>query len=156
MNQDQSLRNHLVAMLEGGHSHNSFEKVVADWKPELRGVRPEGANHSAWELVEHIRIAQWDILEFSRSSRHTSPKWPDGYWPETAEAPNVEAWDESIEWLGEDLKLMLARILDPKVDLHARFAHGDGQTLLKEALTLATHNSYHIGQLMTLRGILGV
>ena len=85
-----------------------------------------------------------------------SPKWPEGYWPETAEPPNEEAWDETIEWLGEDLKLMLGLILDPKVDLHARIPHGDGQTLLREALTLATHNSYHIGQLMTLRKILGV
>ena len=155
MSPDQSLRNHLVALLEGGHSHDSFEKAVADWGPELRGVRPPGANHSAWELLEHIRIAQWDILEFSRSSRHVSPKWPDGYWPETAEPPNEEAWDESIEWLEEDLKLMLGLILDPKADLHVRITHGDGQTLLREALTLATHNSYHIGQLMTLRKILG-
>ena len=95
-----------------------------------------------WELLEHMRIAQWDILEFSRSARHVSPKWPDGYWPETAELPNDEAWDESIEWYGEDLKLMLGLILDPKVDLHARILHGDGQTLLREGLTLATHNSW--------------
>ena len=156
MNEDQSLRNQLVGLLEGSYSHDSFDKAVADWRPELRGVRPPGGNHSAWELIEHIRIAQWDILEFSRSARHVSPKWPEGYWPETAEPPNEEAWDETIEWLEEDLKLMLGLILDPKVDLHARIPHGDGQTLLREALTLATHNSYHIGQLMTLRKILGV
>ena len=155
MNPDQSLRNHLVALLEDGHSHDSFEKAVADWGPELRGVRPPGGNHSAWELIEHIRIAQWDILEFSRSARHVSPKWPEGYWPDTAEPSSEEAWDETIEWLEEDLKLMLGLILDPKADLHERIPHGDGQTLLREALTLATHNSYHIGQLMTLRKILG-
>lgn len=154
MDSDRSLRNHLVAMLEGGHSHDSFEKAVSNWKPELRGVRPAGGNHSPWELLEHMRIAQWDILEFSRSPRHVSPKWPDGYWPETAELPNVEAWDESIEWYGEDLKLMLGLILDPKNDLHAPLPHGDGQTILREALTLAMHNSYHIGQLMTLKRVL--
>ena len=148
------MRNHLVAMLEGGHSHDPFEKALSDWKPELRGVRPAGGNHSPWELLEHMRIAQWDILEFSRSARHVSPKWPDGYWPETVEPPSEDAWDESIEWYAGDRQLMIDLILDPKVDLHARIPHGDGQTVLREAVTLATHNSYHIGQLMTLKRIL--
>jgi hypothetical protein len=142
-------------MLEGGHSHDAFEDAVADWKPEARGVRPEGGKHSAWELLEHMRIAQWDILESSRSARHVSPKWPDGYWPETPEPLNDEAWDESIEWYSEDLKLMLGLLLDPKSDLHARIPYRDRHTLLYQTLRLATHNSYHIGQMMTLRQILG-
>jgi len=155
MTPDQSLRNHLVAALEGGHSHPPFEDVLVEWAPAARGVRPEGANHSAWELLEHMRIAQWDILESSRSSRHQSPEWPAGFWPETPEPPNEEAWDESIEWYTEDRKLMLGLILDPRANLHARLPNPGAQTLLEQALKLVTHNSYHIGQLMMLKKRLG-
>lgn len=155
MNQTESLRQHLIGLLEESHSHASFADAVADWPAELRGVRAPGGSHSAWELIEHMRIAQWDILEFSRSARHVSPDWPDGYWPDSVALPNEEAWDETIEWLTEDLRLMLDVLNDPSADLHKRFAHGTGQTLLREALTLATHNSYHIGQLMMLRRLLG-
>jgi hypothetical protein len=154
MNQEP-VRDHLVAVIEGSHSHDTFEKAVANWKPELRGVRPNGAKHSAWQILEHMRIAQWDILEFSRSARHVSPEWPEGYWPTTAEPPDAEDWDESIEWFTEDRNLMVNLITDPKLDLFRRIPHGTGQTLLQEALTLATHNSYHIGQLMMLRRMLG-
>ena len=148
---DASLRQHLLAMLETGHAHVSFETAVRDWDPALRGARPAGGPHSAWQLVEHLRIAQWDILEFSKSANHVSPAYPDGYWPTTEAPPSDGAWNESVGRFGADLEAMQALVSDPGRDLYARIPHGDGQTLLREALTLASHNSYHIGQLMVLR-----
>ena len=120
----------------------------------LRGKKPRGAPHTAWQLLEHMRIAQWDILEFSRNPRHASPKWPDGYWPETAAPPDEAAWDKSIKRFRADLKAMQKLVADPANDLFAPFAHGDGQTLMREVLLVADHNAYHIGQLVLLRRLL--
>ena len=114
------------------------------------------ANHTAWEILEHLRIAQWDILSFSLSADHVSPKFPDGYWPDTESPPSDEAWDQSVGQFANDLGAMQSLVSDTSIDLHARIPHGDGQTILREALVLASHNSYHIGQLMTLRKVLGV
>ena len=156
MTQDESLRNHLVSVLKGGHSHSPIDQVIAGWPAETRGSKPGDANHSAWQLLEHLRMAQWDILGFSLSADHVSPEYPDGYWPDSEAPPSDEAWDQSVSQLGKDLEAMQSLILDRTTDLHARIPHGDGQTILREALTLASHNSYHIGQLMTLRKVLGV
>ncbi len=155
MAEDESLRSHLVDVLRGGHAHPPIDQVLARWPEQLRGSKPDGANHTAWQLLEHLRIAQWDILGFSISPDHVSPEFPDGYWPEGGEPPNDEAWDESASQFEKDLEAMQSLVLDPATDLYARIPHGDGQTVLKEALTLTSHNSYHIGQLMTLRRILG-
>jgi hypothetical protein len=151
---DEALRNHLVAMLKAGHAHVAFRKAVDEWPIETRGARPVGATHSAWELVEHLRIAQWDILGFSQSSKHVSPEFPDGYWPSSPVPPDEASWFGSIEQFVQDLQAMQKLVLDPATDLYRRIPHGDGQTILREALTLGSHNSYHIGQLMTLRKIL--
>ena len=156
MTQDESLRNHLVAVLKAGHSHSPIGQVVAAWPAPSRGSKPGEANHSAWQLLEHLRIAQWDILGFSRSADHVSPEFPDGYWPDTEAPPSEEAWDQSVAQFEKDLEAMQSLVSDPTTDLHARIPHGDGQTILREALTLASHNSYHIGQLMTSRKVLGV
>ena len=156
MTQEESLRKQLVDNLAGGHAHVGFEQAAADWDPERRGVKPSGANHSAWQLMEHLRIAAWDILEFSKSAGHVSPEWPDGYWPDTEAPPSNKVWEESIRQFQRDLKAMQALVAKPATDIYARIPHGDGQTILQEALTLAAHNSYHVGQLMTLRRILGV
>ena len=153
---DRDLREHLVKLLMGGDAHADFAKVIADFPGELRGKTPKWAEHSAWELLEHIRIAQWDILEFSRNSAYKAPKWPDEYWPSSEGPPDPKAWDRSVNDFCEDLKAMCALVGDEKTDLFARIPHGDGQTILREALVVADHNSYHLGQIVLLRRLLGV
>jgi len=155
MANDQSLRNHLVKYIDWGNAHLKFEDAVKDFPPTLRGVRPSGAPHSAWELLEHLRLAQQDILAFARDARHVSPEFPDGYWPATEAPPSEAAWDESVAAFGADLRAFAALIADESLDLHAPIPHGDGQTVLREALLAADHNAYHLGQLVMVRRMLG-
>jgi hypothetical protein len=155
MEKDASLRQHLLELLKGGSAHTSFQDAIQDFPAELRGKRPKGSPHSPWELLEHMRIAQLDILEFSRDPKHVSPKWPEGYWPESPEPPDEKAWDRSVHSFCQELQTMGALVADDSVDLYARIPHGDGQTVLREALLLADHNAYHLGQLVLLRRILG-
>jgi hypothetical protein len=152
---DKSLRDHLVALLKGGAAHADFEAAIKGLPVELRGKRPKGAEHSPWEILEHLRIAQWDILEFSRNGEHQSPKWPEEYWPEKPAPPNDRAWAKSVRGFREDLEAMCALIANPKTDLFANIPHGDGQTVLREALLAADHNAYHLGQLVLTRKLLG-
>jgi hypothetical protein len=149
------LRHHVSNLLAAKGAHINFHDAVEGFPAEFYGTRPPSAPFTAWQLLEHMRIAQWDILEFSRDARHTSPKWPDGYWPETDAPPNPEAWDESVQQFNGDLAAMQELIARPDADLLARIPHGEGQTLLREALILADHNSYHLGQLVFLRKMLG-
>jgi uncharacterized damage-inducible protein DinB len=155
MEKDASLRQHLLELLKGGSAHTSFQDAIRDFPAELRGKRPKGAPHSPWELLEHMRIAQSDILEFSRDSGHKSPKWPEGYWPESPEPPDEKAWDRSVHAFCQGLQSMSALVADDGTDLYARIPHGDGQTILREALLLADHNAYHLGQLVLVRRMLG-
>lgn len=155
MDRDRSLRDHLLYLLEDGGAHVGFEKTVAGLAPGLRGARPEGVPHSPWQLVEHLRIAQWDILEFSRDPDHVSPPWPEGYWPDSEAPPDDRAWDASLAAFRADLEAMKALVADPSSDLYTPFPHGDGQTLLREALLVADHNAYHLGQLVLVRRLLG-
>ncbi|MBO0699318.1 MAG: DinB family protein [Zavarzinella sp.] len=152
---DQALREHLDYLLGGGGAHLSFDDAVAALPENLRGVRAPGTPHTAWRLLEHLRIAQWDILEFSRDPKHVSPKWPDGYWPAGDAPPDAGAWDRSVAAFRADLSAMRALVADPKTDLFARLPHGKGQTVLREALLVADHNAYHLGQLVFLRRVLG-
>jgi hypothetical protein len=115
----------------------------------------EGLPHTGWQLLEHVRIAQWDILEFSRDAKHVSPGFPEGYWPKTPVPADGSAWDKSIEAFQRDLQEMIKLVKNPKVDLFAKIPHGEGQTVLREALLVADHNSYHLGQLVDLRRALG-
>jgi hypothetical protein len=151
-----ALRGHLVELLASGHAHATFEAAVRDLPPELRGKKARGAEHTAWQLVEHMRIAQWDILEFSRKPKHVSPQWPDGYWPSKPAPDDDGAWEKSIRRFKADRKAMQKLVADPASDLFTPFAHGEGQTLLREALLVADHNAYHIGQLVLVRRLLGV
>ncbi len=155
MNETDSLRKQIAAVLDWHEAHQSFETAVADFPVELRGVRPSGLPYSAWELLEHLRIAQWDMLEFSRDPRHVSPDWPSGYWPASAAPPAETAWDESVRRFEADREEMQKLVLDPARDLLAPFAHGSGQNLLREALLTADHNSHHLGQLILVRRLLG-
>jgi hypothetical protein len=155
MDSIQSLRRELDRLLTGKGAHADFDAAVADFPLKLRGVRPQGAPHSAWELLEHLRIAQWDMLEFSRDPKHVSPAWPAGYWPKNPEPESGAAWDKTVKTFQRDLAAMRKLVLDSKSDLFTPFAHGDGQTLLREAMQLADHNAYHVGELIFLRRLLG-
>jgi hypothetical protein len=155
MKKSDPVREHVVNLLKARGAHVDFDAAIAGLPPRLRGVRPEGAPYSAWELMEHIRIAQSDILEFSRNPKHVSPKWPEGYWPKKPAPANAAAWNKSVKEVRAGLKAMQALVADSKRDLFAPFPHGDGQTLLREALLVADHNAYHIGQLVLLRRLLG-
>lgn len=152
---DRSLRKHLVDLLQGGGAHLSFDAAVARYPVALRGTKPPGAQHSAWQLIEHLRIAQWDILEFSRNPAHVSPEFPAGYWPKTETPPSARAWNQTLRTFREDLQAMIALVTKPSTDLFAPIPHGDGQTILREALLVADHNAYHLGELVLLRRSLG-
>jgi len=154
---DRALRKHLTALLASREAHLDFEAAVKGITPAHRSMRPPGAAHTAWQLLEHLRICQWDILEFSRNARHVSPEWPDGYWPATADPPDGRAWQKSVAAFRADLRAMQRLVEDPRRDLFARVDHPDAgakHTLLREALLLADHNAYHIGQLVQLRRLL--
>jgi DinB superfamily len=167
---DAALRRHIVELLTLGHAHATFEQAVKDLPVELRGKVPKGAEHfhpndkdpssgtpghSPWQLLEHLRLAQWDILDFSRNPKYQALKWPDGYWPKEKAPADEKAWDKSVRGFKKDLKEMVALVEDPKTDLFAKIPHGDGQTILREALLVADHNAYHIGQLVLVRKMLG-
>jgi DinB family protein len=152
---DQSLRQHLVELLDGGHAHAKFDDAIKDLPAKLRGKKPENFPHTAWMLLEHLRIAQWDILEFSRNAQHKSPPFPEGYWPKTEAPHSGEAWEKSVEEFRRDLKAMQNLVQDPNTDLFAKIAAGDGQTILREALLAADHNAYHLAQLVDVRRLLG-
>lgn len=152
---DKALRDQLISLLKGGEAHAKFEDAAADIPEKLRSNKPEGLRHSPWMLLEHLRIAQWDILEFSRNAKHVSPKWPKGYWPKTASPPSSAAWDKSIANFEQDLKAMQDLVVNPTTDLFRKIPWGDGQTILREALLLADHNAYHIAQIVDVRRLLG-
>ena len=152
----QSLRRHLAALLTSGHAHVTFEQAIEDFPFSRAGERPAGFEHTAWQLLEHLRIAQWDILEFSRDANHASPEFPAGYWPRSDKPANEAEWEQSIARFRSDLAEMRALVEDPSIDLFARIPHGDGQTILREALLVADHNAYHLGQFIDLRRRLGL
>lgn len=155
MTESDKLRKQIAAVLDWGEAHVTFEAAVADFPVKLRGVRPAGLPYSGWEQLEHMRIAQSDMLEFSRDPEHVSPAWPSGYWP-TSPAPQSEkAWDESVRLFQADRDAFQKLVLDPANDLLAPIPHGKGQTLLREALLTADHNSHHLGQLILVRRLLG-
>ena len=150
-----SLRQHLVELLTGGHAHATFEAAIKGLPPTLYGAKPANFPHSAWMILEHLRIAQWDILEFSRNEKHESPKFPEGYWPKTEAPPTTSAWTKGVEQFQSDLKAMKDLVKNPKTDLFAKIPWGDGQTILREALLVADHNAYHTAQIVDVRRLLG-
>lgn len=152
---DKALREHLVSLLKGGGAHVHFMDAVEGFPEAKRGTFISGLPHTGWQLLEHSRIAQWDILEFSRNPKHVSPGFPEGYWPKTPGPPDAAAWDKAVEAFRSDLDEMISLVKNPKADLYAKISHGDGQTILREALLLADHNAYHLGQLVDLRRALG-
>lgn len=152
---EKILREHLVNLLSGRGAHVDWKESFNSVPVKLRGVRPKGLPYSLWELLEHMRIAQWDILEFSRDAKHVSPEWPAGCWPSSQAPPNAKAWDKSLKLFAKDLGAMKKLVASSKTDLFAKIPHGTGQTILREALLVADHNAYHLGQVLTVRRILG-
>ena len=153
---EKALRQHLVYLLKGGGAHVKFDEIVSGIPARLRGRKPAGMPHSPWMLLEHMRIAQWDILEFSHNPKHVSPDFPGGCWPATEAPASGPAWNQSIRNFRQDLKAMLGLVTNPRTDLFARIPWGDGQTILREALLIADHNAYHLGQLVDVCRLLGV
>ena len=151
---DQSLREHLVSLLEGGNAHVSFDDFVKDFPVAKCGQRVAGLPYTAWQVIEHMRIAQWDILEFSRDRKHVSPKWPKGYWPDENETGTEKLWNETVEKFRSDLRAFADLVRDPATDLFAKIPHGTGQTVLREVLVLADHNSNHLGALIVMARLL--
>ena len=149
-----TLRSKLVDAMRGHESHVDFEAAIEGFPSGLRGAKPPGAPHTAWQLLEHMRIAQRDILDFSRDPKHKSPKWPEGYWPAADAPPTASAWDHSVRSFQADARELNKLMQDGKGDLFKPFEHGEGQNLLREALLVATHNSYHLGQLVFLKKML--
>ena len=154
MNAEKSLRHWLAWLLAGGNAHVSFDDAFRGMPAKLRGVNPPCLQHTAWQLLEHMRLAQGDILDFSRNPKYQELAFPEGYWPKT-EVPPAGSWERSIRLFRADLATMRKLVSNPKTDLHARIPWGDGQTILREALLLADHNSYHLGQLILVRKSLG-
>ncbi|MEY2414072.1 MAG: hypothetical protein QOD84_2678 [Acidobacteriaceae bacterium] len=152
---NKALRKQLVSMLKGGEAHAKFEDVISDLPAGLRGMKPAGFPHSPWMLLEHLRITQWDILEFSRNAKHKSPKWPDEYWSKTVAPPGAAAWDKIVTTFKQDAQALQDLIASSSTDLFQKIPWGDGQTILREALLLADHNAYHIAQLVDVRRLLG-
>lgn len=155
---DQKLRGQLIQLLRGGHAHLTFADAIRDMPVELRGRKPAGAAHTPWEILEHLRVTQWDIVEFSRDPEHRSPARLEDYWPQSEAPPDERAWNRSIREFEGGLADMEKLIADPRRDLHAQVDHPEAQahhTLAREAAVLAIHNGYHIAELVTLRRVMG-
>ena len=154
-NGDSVVRQHLVDLLKGGAAHVSFSDALEGFPGTKRGTFAQGLPHTGWQLLEHARIAQWDILEYSRNPKHVSPGFPEGYWPKTPGPPTDAEWEKSLRTFEHDLNEMVELVKNPKTNLYAKIPHSQGHTLLREVLVLADHNAYHIGQIVDLRRALG-
>ena len=157
MEKYQSLREHLARALRGGLAYDTFEAIVAEFPPDRRGIVPPGAEHSAWQILEHIKIAQRDILDFIRNEdgSYQEKRWPDEYWPAAAAPPDDDTWGRSVEAILADRWAIETLVLNDKTDLFAPFPWGDGQTLLREVLLTGDHAAYHLGQIVVLQGLVG-
>ena len=150
-----SLRKHLTALLNWQDAHVNFDTAVKGLPPRLRGVPPPGLPYSAWQLLEHLRLAQWDILDFCVNPAYRALKWPDDYWPKSPAPPTTKAWQQSVAAFRADHRSLVRFLADPALDLYAKIPHGEGQTYLREFLLVADHNAFHVGQLVIVRRLLG-
>jgi len=151
---DEPLRAYVLRVLDWEDAHVGFEKIIDGIPPELRGTQAKGLPYSPWQLLEHIRIAQHDILDFCRNAAYVEMKWPDDYWPKSPAPPSTTAWEKSVAAFRRDREALKQLVADPDVDLFAKIPHGTGQTYLREALLVADHNAYHLGQLVIVRRLL--
>lgn len=151
----KALRQHLLYVLGGGGAHLSFVETISNFPAKLRGVRPAKLPYTVWRILEHMRIAQWDILDFCRNPKYAPLDFPSGYWPRGDSPPDSRAWAKSVRDFQADLTAIQKLVANPRTDLLAALPHGEGQTILREALLVADHNAYHLGQLLILRRLLG-
>lgn len=152
---DRAVREDVLSLLRGGRAHVAFERAVAHLRERLQGKKPRGLPYTPWQQLEHMRISQWDILEYIRNPKHVSPDWPQGYWPAAA-PPTKDAWDKSVRAFKADRRALQDLVADPSTHLFARVPYDpEGPTLLHEVLLVADHNAYHLGQLIVLRRLLG-
>lgn len=152
---DRELREYLAGVLSWGEAHADWKQALAGLEPAHRGVRPVGSPYSAWELLEHARIAQEDIQDFSTNPEYKAREWPAAYWPNSPAPPDGAAWENSVKELAKGTEEMVKLLKDPRTDLFAKIPHGTGQTMLRQALLLADHNAYHLGQFVLVRRLLG-
>jgi DinB superfamily len=152
--ESHAFRKELITLLTEDHAHAGLDAAVKDFPASLRGERPHGLPHSAYQLVEHLRIAQWDIVEYALNPKHKSPEFPEGYWPKAPEPPDAKAWDKSIASFRLDRKKLVAAL--EKTDLLATIEHANGQSLASKTILLIDHNAYHLGQLLLVRRLLGI
>ena len=150
---DDAIRKHVLYLLGGGGAHLSFEDFIGSFPADLCNRQIEGLPYTPWQVLEHMRLAQWDVLEFSRDASHVSPAFPKGYWPKPEELGTPALWQKTIDEFRQDLKQMEMFVEDPSTDLYAKIPHGDGQTVLHEALLIADHNAYHLGTLAVMARI---
>ncbi len=151
---DEALHEQLRKVLDWREAHADWKQALTGLDPAHRGLRPAGSPHSAWDLLEHVRLAQRDIIDFTRDPKHVSPDWPSGYWPKSLAPADEAEWEMSVREFFHDLQEMEKLVSDPRTDLFARIAHGTGQTFLRQVLLLIDHNSYHLGQLVLVRRLL--
>lgn len=156
MNRDQLLRSQLTKTLDWQDAHVGFDEVVADIPVHLQGVRPERLPYSLWQLIEHLRFTQRDILDFCQNPDYRQPEWPDDYWPDADAPPAPDSWRRSVDAFRADRKELIAMVADEALDLFAEIPHGEGQTYLREVLLAADHNSYHLGEMIAVRRLLGI
>jgi hypothetical protein len=152
-NEHQILIDEITHLLQGGNAHADLKKALDGLPPKLRGVKVDKLPYTIWQLVEHIRIAQWDMLEFSKDGSHESPNWPDGYWPKELAPKDDQAWNNCLEQIDNDLEALIKLVKSE--DIYKKVPHGDGQTILREALQAADHNAYHIAEIIVIRRLLG-
>ena len=153
--EDGALREQLVKFLRGGEAHAELKTVLDDFPAKLRGVTPKGAGYSAWQLLEHVRLALHDLLDFSTNPNYVAPEWPKDYWPKEAAPKDAAAWDRSVRAVKKDIADFEKLVGDPESNLYATIPWGDGQTILREVLLAGQHTSYHLGQIVLLRRLLG-
>ncbi len=154
MNDDSIVREQLLALLRGGNAHMTFESAVSDFPEEHLNTPPPSVPYTPWHLLEHLRIAQWDILEFIRDPNHKSPNWPEGYWPERDEKADPSKWDETVQAFRRDLQALQEIVEDPQTELYAPIPHAPDYTIFREILVVADHNAYHIGEFAILRQVM--
>jgi hypothetical protein len=152
--EDDSVRKHVLSLLRGSSAHISLDDFISGFPADLCNRHIDGLPYTPWQVLEHMRLALWDILEFSRDANHVSPEFPKGYWPQPNEAGTTALWQETVDAFRNDLQQMQSLLDDPATDLHAKIPHGDGQTILREALVVADHNAYHLGVLAVMARIL--
>ena len=150
MAHSDALRKDVLELLKGKSAHVDFDAAVSKFPLKRVGEKPEGLPYTAWQLLEHLRIAQQDILEFSRNPKHVSPPWPEGYWPGPHQIGNADLWQETVTKFRNDLNQVKELVSDAATDLFARIPHGSGQTALRETLLVADHNAYHLGALVVM------